>query len=361
MDGQCFQCEAVNPPAQSFCGQCGAALLLKDYISDQVGKSLSNAVRDRDILETESAIRVFERAWGWANLVARVLGIALGVVVAVILTLAGWVGWKEFDLAKTAQNAKQSIEGTATKAVGDIQKASQVATEANRTSVSNAAQLSGDMAKTASQTKTQLRNEASSVRMEVARSKSELGAVEKLQPEFDSMRAELGRATTELSAQQKVISSSEEFVKKVFSAHVTYEFTFKDFVQPKAIVIPPPQGSKNGNTVVLMLVPDAPIEGTLQLQYKIYMQPPTSYVHIHNLIVFFWGDPAENLKTDMLSVSFFPDKSDKETIKALTMRDGRVYADDQPLPKFGQPDPDWKGNKWFPLLTPPKPDPDLTK
>ena len=45
----------------------------------------------------------------------------------------------------------------------------------------------------------------------------------------------------------------------------------------------------------------------------------------------------------MLAVSYFPDKSDKEIIKALTIRDGRVYADDQPMPKFGQADPDFKG------------------
>jgi hypothetical protein len=280
------------------------------------------------------------------------------------VTLLGWLGWREFNLSKTAENAQQQIESTASKArvdisqasaqsIGEVQKESGKAIDANRNSEETAAMLSEDLKSTASKTKTELNSEASDVRSEVAKSKSELESVHKLQPEFDSMRAQLGKATSNLAAQQKVLSNSEEFVKQVFSTHVTYMFAFKDFVQPNAVVIPAPQGTKN--TVVLMLVPNSPIDGTLQLQYRVALQPPGSYFHIHNLILFFWGDPAENLKTDMLSVSFFPDTSDKETIRTLTVRDGRVYADDQPLPKFGQPDPDWKGNKWMPLAQPAKP------
>lgn len=149
------------------------------------------------------------------------------------------------------------------------------------------------------------------------------------------------------------MSSSEDFVKHVFSSHATYSFAFKDYIQPNAIIIPAPQGVKN--SVVLMLVPDTPIDGTLQLQYRVALQPPGSYIHIHNLIIFFWGDPPENLKAEPLTVSFFPDKSDRDTIKTLTFHDGRAFADDQPMPKFGQRDPEWKGNKWMPLSQPAKP------
>jgi hypothetical protein len=31
------------------------------------------------------------------------------------------------------------------------------------------------------------------------------------------------------------------------------------------------------------------------------------------------------------------------------MHDGRVFADDQALPKFGEPDPDFKGSQFFPV------------
>ena len=169
--------------------------MLKDYISEQVSKELASVVRDRDILETESAIRVFERAWGWA----KILGAALGVVFGTILAIAGWVGWKEFDLSKTAQNAKSSVESTAAQtrdeikktsaeSVDGIQKASREAIEANRNSAANAAQLSTDMKRASSRTRAELRDEAESVRVEVVKSQTELEAAKKIQPEFDSMR-----------------------------------------------------------------------------------------------------------------------------------------------------------------------------
>jgi hypothetical protein len=54
----------------------------------------------------------------------------------------------------------------------------------------------------------------------------------------------------------------------------------------------------------------------------------------------------------MLSISLFPDTSDKALIKALTVQDGRVFADGEPLPKFNVPDPDYKGSKFSPIAKP---------
>ena len=55
-------------PEQFFCGQCGASLVLKEYISGQVAKEIANSVRDRDVIEIDSAVKVFERAFRWAKL-----------------------------------------------------------------------------------------------------------------------------------------------------------------------------------------------------------------------------------------------------------------------------------------------------
>jgi predicted amidophosphoribosyltransferase len=65
MPKRCYQCERDNTADQAFCGGCGAALGLNDYICEKVEEQLRDAIRDRDILETESSIKVFERAWGW--------------------------------------------------------------------------------------------------------------------------------------------------------------------------------------------------------------------------------------------------------------------------------------------------------
>jgi hypothetical protein len=59
----CFRCGAKNVNVQSFCGVCGSPLSLQEYISKQVSENLVATIRDRDVLESESSIRVFERAW----------------------------------------------------------------------------------------------------------------------------------------------------------------------------------------------------------------------------------------------------------------------------------------------------------
>jgi hypothetical protein len=84
-DKVCFQCGQTNPQ-QAFCGACGSALNLNDYIARSVKEQLVTAVRDRDLLETESAINVFEKALGWTKLV----GYAFGLVLAIITGLGIW-------------------------------------------------------------------------------------------------------------------------------------------------------------------------------------------------------------------------------------------------------------------------------
>jgi hypothetical protein len=111
------------------------------------------------------------------------------------------------------------------------------------------------------------------------------------------------------------------------------------------VVIPPPPGENM--TVVYMLLNKTPIPETVQIQWHVFAQQPTTFVSSQNPVVFFWGDPADNLKQHNLTVSYFPDESDKQMIKALSVRDGRVFADDQPMPKFNAPDADFPGNKWM--------------
>lgn len=373
---RCFQCETENPPEHSFCGKCGAALTLKDFISGLVSKELGNKVRDRNTVETEIAIRSFERAWRWMKLAFGIFASAAGLAIVVILAVGGW---KAHDLLKTVDAVKQAIVESAdatrneistksAQSVSDIQKASKEAIAANHISSANAAQLSNDMRNTASQTKAELNNEAASVRREVANSTSELEAAKKLQPAFDSMRAQLAQTSSELDVQQKKISSSEEFVKQVFGTHVSYTFTFSSFTEGDITAPAEPVGNQDSmssgivvknkeatSTVVYMLVPYHPIDGTLQMQRKNVLATPDSYLVVHNLIVLFWGDPPETLKDSPLFVSFFPDKTDKDTIKTIVLRDGRIFADGEPMPKYRQEDPDFKGNKWIP--TPQKPAP----
>jgi|GEM_PF-4533848 len=67
-NGHCFQCEAKNPPEQMFCGQCGSSLVLKDFISTQVSKGVSEVTRDREAPVASVAEKVFHDSTEAASL-----------------------------------------------------------------------------------------------------------------------------------------------------------------------------------------------------------------------------------------------------------------------------------------------------
>jgi hypothetical protein len=330
-DKICFQCGHTNPQ-QAFCGACGSALDLNDYIARTVREQLATAVRDRDLLETESAINVFEKAWGWVKLVAYPLGL-----VAAIVTGLGI--WKYSDWWSSVNTAKQTVIDAST----NTQK--QIAQTAKDT-IKTATGLSNDLKKTAAAATTDMTRQVSALQVEVVKAQSQLKTASEIQPKMVAMQNQLTQATSDIQAQQKVISSSEEFVKQVFSSHKIDYFMMA--VLPAATryaTIAAPSGGKN--SVVFLLLDSAPVAQTLQLQYKVFAQPPNSYITVHNLVIFFWGEDLNNLKGQQLSAAYFPDKSDKKIIHSLSFKDGRAFADGEPLPKFNQPDPDFKGDTWF--------------
>jgi hypothetical protein len=352
----CYQC-GVDNPDQAFCGSCGSPLALRDYISAKVKNQLTDTLRDRDVLEMDSSIKVFKQAWSWIKLI---FGIAVGLLV---LTGAG-VLWKASDFWSGVDKAKQSVTDTARNSSDEIvrvssqskQDISQALEEGKatiKTAADDAARQSRALKQATIQSNAEISRESAAFRSDLEGSRQQLQAASKLQPELESMRKQLADATTDIKAQQKVLSSSEEFVKGVFSSHMVEFFHIGQPPTDRYLVVPPIPGNKR--TTVFLLLRSVPIAQTLQLQYFIYTQPQNSYVNIKNLVLFFWDDPPESLKTQQLSVSYFPDQTDKDIIRNLSEHDGRVFADDQPLPKFNQPDPDFKGNKWLPMATPAKP------
>jgi hypothetical protein len=355
--GQCFHCGGSNPD-QAFCGHCGSPLALNEYISTRVKTQLAETIRDRDVLEMDSSIKVFKQAWDWIKLI---LGTATGLL---ILTGAGVV-WKASDFWSGVNNAKQSVTDTAresTKEIADasskskqeISKALDGAKTDITTATNEAAQQSRSMKEAALKSRTEISRDTASFRTDLEGSRQQLQAATKLQPEVESIKQQLERATEDIQKQQKVISSSEEFVKSVFASHEVEIFTIGQSPQDRYVVSVPPTGTGTGMVVVFLLLQKTPILNTIQLQYHVFTQQPNTYfILAHNLVVFFWGEPAANLTNKQISVSYFPDRSDRELIHSLSEHDGRVYADDQPLPKLGQSDPDFKGNKWMPITARP--------
>jgi hypothetical protein len=353
----CYQCNKENPD-QAFCGACGSPLALSDYIAKNVKEQLGASIRDRDVLEAESSLNVFNTVLGWAKNVAYVFGVALAAVVGVGI-------WKYSDLLSSVEGAKQAVVATSNSARTQIERSSAQSAQEMRDGAAQARLASGnasveavrqtaELKKTALQAKTEMSREATSLRSDFESSRTQLESASKLTPEIEALRSQLAQANKEIENQRKTLSSSQDFVRSVFSSHTSQDFVFKlkggsavtlDPLGRYAVI--PLTRPEDQYTVVLMLLPASPIQNTLQLQQRVAVQPRGSYFNIHNLVVFNWGDAISDLVQFPLNLSYFPDRGDQEIITSLTEHDGRIFADDQPLPKYNAPDPDFKGNKWM--------------
>ena len=357
---KCYKCEHVNPE-QAFCGVCGSPLVLDEFITAKVNDRLTGAIRDRDVLEMESSIKVFEKALGWMKTLFWVATIPLVIVGFVI-------GYQAWDFSKGIEKAKQSVADAAKKSGDDISSVSSLskqdisksldaAKSDIKTASDNAIKQSQSMQAQAVQSKADISKNTASFRADVDASRHQLQAASDLQPQIEKLQTKLAQTNTDVEAQKKLLSNSQDFVKSIFATHRFDVFVglpqHQGAPQGRYAIIPPSNGAA-GTTVVLLLLSATPIPNTLQLQYHVFAQQPTTYFMIaHNLVIFFWGDPVTALENKQLSASYFADLSDTEIIHSLSEHDGRWFADDQPLQKYGQPDPDWKGNKWMPLPPPP--------
>jgi hypothetical protein len=323
---ECYQCGKENPE-QGFCGACGSPLGFGEYISKKVKDQLAETIKDRDVLEMDSSIKVFTRAMGWMKLI---FGIAVGLLVVTGVNI--W--WKASDFESGVDKAKQSVIDTAKKSSDEMARSSsqskqeissalQAGKAAIATASGDAVRQSEALKDTTLKTKAEISKQTAAFQDDIEGSRQQLQAANKMGPEIEGMRKQLAQATSDIEAQQKVISSSQAFVKSVFSSHIVDYFHVGQPPKERYAVIPPPSGGNR--TVVFLLLESVPIPETLQVQYHIYTQPQNSYFTLKNLVIFFWADPVENLKAQQLSVAYFPDKSGQgHNSRALRTRRSRV-------------------------------------
>jgi len=119
MDATCFSCQHKNPPDQSFCGECGAPLALSSYVARQVDARLAESTRDKELVELESAVRVFDKAYGWAKIVGGIAATVIAILVAGLtyfsIDLRTMTKTAESNVENQRQAAEASIKDTATK------------------------------------------------------------------------------------------------------------------------------------------------------------------------------------------------------------------------------------------------------
>ncbi|MGA7380815.1 MAG: zinc ribbon domain-containing protein, partial [Terriglobales bacterium] len=223
----CYQCGQSNP-SQAFCGSCGAPLILSEYISRKVKDQVEATIQNRDVLERDSSIKVFQQAWNWIKLI---IGIAAGL----LILAGGGVIWKASDFWSGVDKAKQSVTDAASNSSKEISNSAaqskrdiSAALDAGKSTIKAASEEASQQAQilrtTASHTKTEITQEGVALRSEIDKSRGQLQVAEAIRPEMEKMRDQLSQATTAIQSQQKVISSSEDFVKSVFSSHMVETF-----------------------------------------------------------------------------------------------------------------------------------------
>ncbi|MCU1320374.1 MAG: hypothetical protein JWM43_23 [Acidobacteriaceae bacterium] len=347
---RCHGCEKENDDAQTFCGFCGSPLLLGEFLTKRIRDELAAATQDRSLIETESSIRVFERAWGYFKLL-------LSVVAVAATALSVGVFWKAFDLRSSVNEAKQAVQNSASEAEGQIKTSSNTSVQkidaAAKSATDASAKASSDVdvqvrriSKETAQMSSDVAKQTTSLKTDIGHSRAELDAVNQMRPQMLAIRNDLAGAKSDIEEQKKILSSSLEFAKKVFSSRVTTIFGFPTASNSaisagNSYVVVPPKDGKPGSSMVYMLLSNAPIDQTVELKYRFFVQPRNSYSHVQNILIFRWDDPAENLKLQPLEVTYFPDTDVKELVQALSFHDGRVFADDQPMPK------NWGGRSRF--------------
>jgi len=349
---ECHSCGASNQAGQAFCGSCASALDLKAFIAAEVKSGVAASIKDREALELESAAKVFEKAYGWLKLL-------VGAAIALLVGSVTLMGIKARDysslveqqmqaITEQASIAKGSVTQASEKAIGSIQDTSGKAIRANNDSAQKAAELSTQLDATAKSARSEIEAAGASVKKDTKDAQVALQDAERIQPQFDERMRQLNAATAAVDRQQKTLSSTQNFVKEIFSS---YQNEIVDFSKANGKVAKVPEpGNLPSIATVYLLLDHAPIMATLHAQAASWVLSKDCCKQIaHNLISMQFGPYPFNVDGGQVSIEYYPDLSDKEHIKGLTVRDRRVWADGQPLMNVGNPeDPGFPGNKWQP-------------
>src|SRR5688500_5394276 len=69
-------CGAENPAGQRFCGQCGQPLDpgVEKLVEWAVARRLDTVLKDRKVIEVETAAAIASRLIGWAKIYGTILG-----------------------------------------------------------------------------------------------------------------------------------------------------------------------------------------------------------------------------------------------------------------------------------------------
>jgi hypothetical protein len=193
------KCQQSNPATNRYCGKCAAPLQpdIHQIVRWTLDEELDERMKDRQLLEKETALEVVARVWKWAKLFAGILSVAT----AVLLGAMALMGYSHIsDVKKTAADVKQDV------------------TEAARAVREQVA----DVKKTAADSKQDLNDAARSAKEQIAtltanaqRDAQELAAIEKRLPELRELLARVEPELKKIPDLTKKVEANQQTLAKV--------------------------------------------------------------------------------------------------------------------------------------------------
>ena len=330
----CPHCNSISPEGKKYCADCGAPLdrqtkHLETFVKTQIEESIKEKFRDQKLVDIETSQAIAERLHGWAKLFAFVVGVPIGLFL-LWLSVAGFEKYSDFKKlvasiddqvkpkieqarsdaeqaqktakeAKTeAEDSKRTIEAATVEAKRQLGSANELA--------KNVKALSDRVSGLEQQTSTQIK-----------------GSSQRVDARVVELDQKIDAAAKDIAEQQKKLASTDELVRTLFSKGRTEYFSMSGKTA-NAIVV----AHQNG-AMVFVLLTAAPIYQTLELKWRVASQPRNSYSVNNNVVTFFWGESADNLKANPLEVTYVPDPTSKTPFKSLVLRDKAVFADDKKI------------------------------
>jgi hypothetical protein len=322
---KCPHCSAESATGKKFCADCGAPLSPADSLQQiraEVTNALSERLKDRHAAEVEIFESVLERLFKYAKWFSA----AIALPVSLFLGGLAFFGWeKVHDINTLAARVDKEVKPKVDSALRDASSASASATQAKQT----AEQVIRDINKqlvSAQQVTAKVEDLSAKVsKLEATTTEKVNTATTRIENQVKNVDQRVNDAQSQINEQQKKLTDTGELVKSIF-ANSRVE-TFSDAMVGRYLV-----REGNNRRVVFILLHDIPYPESVQLQWYVYTQPRNSYAVIKNVVIFFWGDPADNLKQHPLLVNYVADTSSHEqAFKELHVDKDVVFADGFPF------------------------------
>src|ERR1700735_76779 len=331
----CSQCASVCAEGSKYCANCGTPLdpqtrYLESLTHSQIQDEIQKKFKDHKLVDIETSQAIAERLYLWAKIFAA----CVALPVAALLIILGIFGINKYsDLARLIDSSEQQIRtqaGQATMTAEQAQKAADGAkaeakiAEQNIESVSTKLKAQMDSVNQSFQKIQAFSSRVSG--LEKQTSTQIHASTERVDQRVSELDKKIDAATQDIAEQQKKLESTDELVKSLFSKGTT-EYFSTTVNAANIVIIPIGKGA-----IGFMLLKSAPFSQTVEMKWRVASQPRSSYQVQNNLLTFYWGESADNLRLKPLEVTYIPDPTSKTPlIKALSVKDKTAFADNRKL------------------------------